>query len=47
MDEAAAEQRGGLQWKSGRGVMGWMREMFGKRRVKKDEGYVPLQNLDS
>ncbi|KAI1059020.1 hypothetical protein LB507_003569 [Fusarium sp. FIESC RH6] len=47
MDEAAAEQRGGLQWKSGRGIMGWMREMFGKRRVKKDEGYVPLQNLDS
>ncbi|KAF5231717.1 hypothetical protein FAUST_9125 [Fusarium austroamericanum] len=47
MDEAAAEQRGGLQWKSGRGIIGWMREMLGKRRVKKEEGYVPLQNLDS
>ncbi|RGP79834.1 cu2+-exporting atpase [Fusarium longipes] len=47
MDEAAAEKRGGLHWKSGRGIMGWMREMMGKRRVKKEEGYVPLQNLDS
>lgn len=47
MDEAAAEQRGGLHWKSGRGIIGWVREMLGKRRVKKEEGYVPLQNLDS
>lgn len=47
MDEAAAQQRGGLQWKSGRCIIRWMREMLGKRRVKKEEGYVPLQNLDS
>ncbi|KAF4994599.1 hypothetical protein FGRMN_5714 [Fusarium graminum] len=47
MDEAAAAQRGGLRWRSGRGVFGWMREMLGKGRAKKEEGYVPLANLDS
>ncbi|KAF5665507.1 cu2+-exporting atpase [Fusarium heterosporum] len=47
MDEAAAEQRGGLRWRSGRGIVGWMREMLGKGRAKKEEGYVPLANLDS
>jgi Cu+-exporting ATPase len=47
MDEAAAEPCGGLRWMSGTGILGWMREMLGKRRVKKEEGYVPLANLDS
>ncbi|CAJ0552885.1 Ff.00g009630.m01.CDS01 [Fusarium sp. VM40] len=47
MDEAAAEQRGGLRWMSGTGILGWIREILGKRRVKKEEGYVPLANLDS
>jgi Cu+-exporting ATPase len=47
MDEAEAEQTGGLRWVSGSGLMGWAREMFGRRRQKGDEGYVPLQNLDA
>ncbi|KAJ4261530.1 Cu(2+)-transporting P-type ATPase [Fusarium torreyae] len=47
MDEAAAEPRGGLRWRSGRGIVGWVREILGRRRVKKEEGYVPLANLET
>jgi Cu+-exporting ATPase len=47
MDEAAAEQRGGLRWRSGRGIVGWVRETLGRRRAKKEEGYVPLENLET
>ncbi|KAM5343010.1 hypothetical protein ACJ41O_013976 [Fusarium nematophilum] len=46
MDEAAAERRGGLRWMGGQGVVGWFREMLGRRKVKKEEGYVPLANLE-
>ncbi|KAF5596311.1 Cu2+-exporting ATPase [Fusarium pseudoanthophilum] len=47
MDEAAAEKSGGLRWRSGRGVVGWVRETLGRRRVKKEEGYVPLENIET
>ncbi|KAF5026566.1 hypothetical protein F66182_1355 [Fusarium sp. NRRL 66182] len=47
MDEATAEPRGGLRWRGGRGIVGWVREMLGKRRVKQDQGYVPLANLEA
>ncbi|OAQ73464.1 heavy metal translocating P-type ATPase [Pochonia chlamydosporia 170] len=47
MDEAEAERTGGLRWVSGSGVVGWAREMLGRRRQKGEEGYVPLQNLDA
>lgn len=47
MDEAAAAPHGGLHWKGGRGVFGWMRELLGRRKVKKEEGYVPLANLEA
>ncbi|KAF4448888.1 Cu2+-exporting ATPase [Fusarium austroafricanum] len=47
MSEAAGEQRGGLQWRSGRGIVGWVREILGRRRAKKEEGYVPLANLET
>ncbi|KAF4461019.1 Cu2+-exporting ATPase [Fusarium albosuccineum] len=47
MDEAAAEPRGGLRWRTGRGIVGWVREVLGRRRVKKEEGYVPLANLEA
>lgn len=47
MDEAEAERTGGLRWVSGNGVVGWVREMLGRRRQKGEEGYVPLQNLDA
>lgn len=46
MDEAAAEQKGGLRWVGGGGMIGWAREMLRRRGQKGDEGYVPLQNLD-
>ncbi|KAG8407654.1 Cu(2+)-transporting P-type ATPase [Metarhizium acridum] len=47
MDDAEAERTGGLRWVSGRGVLGWVREMLGRRRQKGEEGYVPLQNLEA
>lgn len=49
MDEAEAVERAGgrLRWMSGRGIMGWLREMVGRRRVKEEEGYVPLQNMET
>lgn len=50
MDEAAAERTGGLRWQRGRGVVGWVREMLlrgGRAGGKGDEGYVPLQNLET
>ncbi|KAG5949279.1 hypothetical protein E4U53_005931 [Claviceps sorghi] len=47
MDEAEAEHKGGLRWMRGNGVVGWAREVFGRRRRADEEGYVPLQNLDA
>lgn len=48
MDEAAAETKGGLRWMSGRGVVGWFRETFGRSRgAGKEEGYVPLADLEA
>ncbi|KAK8927647.1 Copper-transporting ATPase [Metarhizium anisopliae BRIP 53293] len=47
MKDAEAEQTGGLRWASGRGVLGWVREMLGRRRRKGEVGYVPLQNLEA
>ncbi|KAJ4173209.1 Cu(2+)-transporting P-type ATPase [Fusarium falciforme] len=47
MDEAAAAPHGGLHWKGGRGIFGWVREVLGRRKVKKEEGYVPLANLEA
>ncbi|KAG5974874.1 hypothetical protein E4U56_004147 [Claviceps arundinis] len=46
MDEAEAEHKGGLRWMRGQGVVGWVREILGRRGQTGDEGYVPLQNLD-
>lgn len=46
MDEVAAEANGGLHWKGTRGVVAWFRELFGRRKVQKEEGYVPLENLE-
>ncbi|KAK7427534.1 Cu(2+)-transporting P-type ATPase [Neonectria magnoliae] len=47
MDEAAAP-KGGLRWMSGRGVVGWWRETFGRLRgANKEEGYVPLADLEA
>ncbi|CAM1509990.1 Fc.00g003250.m01.CDS01 [Cosmosporella sp. VM-42] len=47
MDEAAAERKGGLRWMRGAGVVGWVRERMGRRTVKKEDGYVPLDNLEA
>ncbi|KAG5929487.1 hypothetical protein E4U42_005752 [Claviceps africana] len=47
MDEAEAERKGGLRWMRGNGILGWAREVFGRRRQAAEEGYVPLQNLDA
>ncbi|OAA39173.1 ATPase, P-type, heavy metal translocating [Metarhizium rileyi] len=47
MDDAEAERTGVLRWKSDGGVVGWAKEMLGRRRQKSDEGYVPLQDLDA
>ena len=48
MDEAEAEPRGGLRWAGGRGVVGWAREVLGRRQRRKgEEGYMPLQDLDA
>ncbi|KZZ93810.1 ATPase, P-type, heavy metal translocating [Moelleriella libera RCEF 2490] len=48
MDDAEAEQSGRLRWMTGRGVVGWAKEMFVRRGGQKGEegGYVPLQNID-
>ncbi|KAH8179476.1 e1-E2 ATPase domain-containing protein [Sarocladium implicatum] len=48
MEEAARGEKAGERWIMGRGVVGWMREMLGSRRRKgEEEGYVPLQNIES
>ncbi|KAF7541345.1 hypothetical protein G7Z17_g11986 [Cylindrodendrum hubeiense] len=48
MDEAAAGNEGGLRWMSGRGIVGWFRETFGRSRGgNKEEGYVPLDDLEA
>ncbi|KAK1254603.1 hypothetical protein MKX08_008598 [Trichoderma sp. CBMAI-0020] len=37
-----------LQWKSGSGIVGWVREMFGRARgTKRGEGYVALEDLEA
>ncbi|OAQ76035.1 heavy metal translocating P-type ATPase [Purpureocillium lilacinum] len=49
MEEAEAEQKGTrLRWATGSGIVGWAREMLSMRKRRKgEEGYVPLQNLES
>ncbi|KAG5984896.1 hypothetical protein E4U55_002651 [Claviceps digitariae] len=47
MDEAEAEHKGGLRWMRGDGLVGWAREIFGRRGQTGEEGYVPLQNLEA
>ncbi|KAG6009151.1 hypothetical protein E4U21_003220 [Claviceps maximensis] len=47
MDEAEAERKGGLRWVRGNGIVGWAREIIGRRGQTGEEGYVPLQNLDA
>lgn len=47
MDEAAMDKKGGLKWMSGSGIMGWFREVRGRRKAVKEEGYVPLENLEN
>lgn len=47
MDEAPVESKGGLRWMSGNGLVGWVREAITRRKVKKEEGYVPLANLEA
>jgi Cu+-exporting ATPase len=37
----------GLRWMSGRGIVGWFRETVGRRRIKKEEGYMPLENIEN
>ncbi|KAK3187546.1 Cu(2+)-transporting P-type ATPase [Lecanicillium sp. MT-2017a] len=47
MDEAAAERTGGLRWQGGTGIMGWVREMVSRRKATAEEGYLPLQTMES
>ncbi|KAL7945130.1 heavy metal translocatin [Trichoderma barbatum] len=48
MDDASAEHKGGLRWMSGRGIVGWAKETFGRLRGgKREEGYVALENLEN
>ncbi|KAI9171828.1 Copper-transporting ATPase 1 [Paramyrothecium foliicola] len=50
MQDAAATGRlegDGLRWMSGRGIVGWFRETVSRGRIKKEEGYVPLENLEA
>ena len=48
MDEAANGGKSGERWVMGSGVIGWVREMVGSRRRKgEEEGYVPLQTIES
>lgn len=47
MNESAAEPKGGLRWMSGSGPVGWVREFVSRRKVQKEEGYVPLENLET
>ena len=48
MDEAAQGQAGKrIRWMSGPGILGWFREMVGRKRAKDGEGYVPLENLET
>jgi len=35
-----------VRWMMGGGVVGWFREMVSKKRVKEEDGYVPLQNVE-
>lgn len=35
-----------LRWMMGGGFVGWFREMVAKRRVKEEDGYVPLENIE-
>ncbi|KAF5249352.1 hypothetical protein FANTH_5433 [Fusarium anthophilum] len=49
MDEMA--KNGGSEpkaerWVWGRGIVGWVREMMGRRGKVEDVGYVPLQNIE-
>jgi Cu+-exporting ATPase len=51
MQDAASTGRleggDGLRWMSGRGLVGWFRETVVRSRAKKDEGYVPLENMEA
>lgn len=44
------ERKGGgkapVRWMMGGGLVGWFREMVAKRRVKEEDGYVPLENIE-
>jgi P-type Cu+ transporter len=49
MDEVA--KNGGRapkaeRWVSGRGIVGWVRKMVGRRGKVEKVGYVPLQNIE-
>lgn len=37
----------GLKWMSGRGIVGWFKETVIRRAGKKEEGYVPLENMEA
>jgi P-type Cu+ transporter len=48
MDEASQGQQGKrIRWMSGPGILGWFREMVGRKRATDGEGYVPLENLET
>lgn len=47
MEEADAQNTGGLRWVRGSGALGWIKEMLGSRKRNGEEGYVALQNVDA
>ncbi|KAL6918337.1 hypothetical protein FSST1_009832 [Fusarium sambucinum] len=49
MDEMAkkdGKETTAERWMLGRGVVGWVREMMGRRGKVEEGGYVPLQNME-
>jgi Cu+-exporting ATPase len=48
MEETSSESGSKLQWKRGSGIVGWVRETFGRvRGGKRGEGYVALEDLEA
>lgn len=49
MDDSALAEHGGLRWMTGRGIAGWARETFGRRKLRgrTEDRYVPLQSMDA
>jgi len=45
-EERKGSGKAPVRWMMGGGVVGWFREMVSKKRVKEEDGYVPLQNVE-